>query len=254
MDLNLLSKLLTDLLNTSQRVSLPGLGSFVSEEIPATITSYGTILNPPSARTLFKTSESWNDELLERAYAEHEKISHTIAKEEISEFIQQLKRRISQEREFSIPGVGVLRYISDEEILFEAMEGVIFWPESTGLEPLNIKPLAVKGEVENISGKPDFVKAPSKYARDPEKKGSAYKSDTSREVINRTSPRSSTPESIDGRSAGLSFLKFLLRLVVVALVLSLIAATIYIFREDLRPLLEKILYSGEERELLKYLK
>lgn len=254
MDLNLLSKLLTDLLNTSQRVSLPGLGSFVSEEIPATITSYGTILNPPSARTLFKTSESWNDELLERAYAEHEKISHSIAKEEISEFIQQLKRRLSQDRTFSIPGVGDLKYISDAEIIFEALEGVIFWPESTGLEPLNIKPLAVKGEIENLSGKPDFVKEPSKYMRGADKKVPTYTSYSRRESSNRVTPDSSAPASINGRSAGLSLLKFLLRVVIIALVLSIVAAAIYIFRDDLRPLLEKILYNGEERELLKYLK
>lgn len=230
MDLKQLGEYLTDLLYTSERVSLPGLGSFVSEEVPATITSFGTQLNPPSAKTKFSTSETWNDELLERLYASREGISLTLAKEEISEQVEQLKKKLTAEKSVTIPGVGTLEYISEYDIRFTVAQGYNFWPESIGLESINIKPLAVKGEIENISGKPSYYQsAPTKYKETKAKPVSHEK------------------------SGGNGLKVFLWILFTLFFLIALVVASYY-FRDELRPLLEQILYNREERELLKLIK
>ncbi|MDR0385841.1 MAG: hypothetical protein LBH60_07165, partial [Prevotellaceae bacterium] len=77
--------LLKDLIMEYSRVSLPCLGSFMSEYSPAII-SDGKI-HPPSKKVVFHQNEIWNDEKLENRIAETNSVSIGVAKEELAFWI-----------------------------------------------------------------------------------------------------------------------------------------------------------------------
>lgn len=240
MNSDLISKLLLDLLNNYDRVSLPGLGSFTKGVLPATISAYGTLISPPVVKIEFRTTEIWDDELLEKKYAEHEGLSFTLAKEEVSDQMKQLKAALQKSKKVSFPGLGTLNYISDDNISFTLSEEIESFADSYGLAPVNIKPLLAKGEIEQLSGR----------VYNPEFKDSGPKRQYRQERAPATS-RASVPKRAKRPNKGLKiFLYILISLIVIAVLLALI----YIFREDLKPYLEMVLYNREERELLQLIK
>ena len=46
-------------------VSLPGMGGFIAELAPSVFSDRATVIHPPYRRILFRTSEVWNDGVLE---------------------------------------------------------------------------------------------------------------------------------------------------------------------------------------------
>jgi hypothetical protein len=245
MELKLIGELLTELINRSDRVSLPGIGSFVCEEVPAMISAYGTQISPPGIRLLFKTSEIWNDELLEKSYAESEGISQTLAKVEIAEQMKKIKSVLAGGTNVSIPGLGDLSAASDGSISFTKDEGAVLWRETSGLEPLNIKPLLSKGEIENISARGNYYE---------EAKG-IKKADVSvkpKPAVHREPARIAVQQQTSGRMP--RGVRTSLTIFLILFIIAVLLVLIYIFRDDLRPVLEYVLYNSEERELLQYIK
>lgn len=213
MNSELLSELLLGLLNYYERVSLPGLGSFIKRVIPAHLSADGTLISPPIVKIEFKTSEIWDDELLIKKYSQHEHISYTIAKEEVIEQMNKLSDSLIKSKNILLPGLGTFSYNQPNVISFTPSPGVEYSLDSFGLEPVNIKPLNIKGQIEQI------VEKHQKHHRKPKR-----------------------------------WHRAILFLIYLVIILCVAAALIYLFREELRPLLEKILYNKEERELLQLIK
>ena len=91
MDLQTLSRLIKDLITVNDRVSLPGMGGFVTEIAPSVFSDKAMVINPPFRRVLFRTSETWNDQLLENLYADEAEITLEEAADEIESFIKDFK-------------------------------------------------------------------------------------------------------------------------------------------------------------------
>ena len=59
MDIDLLAKMVKELIVAHDQVGLPGVGTFVAEMIPATFSDKGFTINPPYRRLSFYPSRDW---------------------------------------------------------------------------------------------------------------------------------------------------------------------------------------------------
>ena len=55
MDIDLLSKMVKELILDRDRLVLPGLGSFMAEVVPSTFSDKGYTINPPYRRLYFRS-------------------------------------------------------------------------------------------------------------------------------------------------------------------------------------------------------
>ena len=55
MDISLLSRMVKELVLKNDRVSLPGLGVFACEYVPASFSDKGFVINPPYRRVFFRS-------------------------------------------------------------------------------------------------------------------------------------------------------------------------------------------------------
>ncbi|HCT93365.1 MAG: hypothetical protein A2X19_00775 [Bacteroidetes bacterium GWE2_39_28] len=154
MELNLLSSILRELILEHDRVSLPGMGSFIAEMAPSVFSDKAMVIHPPFRRILFRTSEVWNDGLLESRYAAERGISDSEATAEISVFVKMMKIELNSTKHYKIPDFGSMRATEQNDYFFVAEKGLFNYLEGFGLEPLNLKILNKRGAVETLTGKP----------------------------------------------------------------------------------------------------
>jgi hypothetical protein len=128
--------LLKDLIMEYNRVSLPCLGSFLSEYSPAFVSD--NTIYPPSKAVVFHQNEIWNDEKLEHRIADVNNVSIGVAKEELAFWIDNICVLLATGEEVSLPGLGRLYVSKQAKLLFE-QESDNLLVESFGLEPINIQ-------------------------------------------------------------------------------------------------------------------
>ena len=163
MELNLLSSILRELILEHDRVSLPGMGSFIAEMAPSVFSDKAMVIHPPFRRILFRTAEVWNDGLLESRFAAERGINENEATAEISVFVKMMKIELNSTKHYKIPDFGSMRATEQNDYFFVAEKGLFNYLEGFGLEPLNLKVLNKKGAVETLTGKPvpfDIPKEP----------------------------------------------------------------------------------------------
>ena len=97
MDIDLLSKMVKELILDNDRVVLPGLGSFVAEIVPSTFSDKGYTINPPYRRLFFRAKPDEGDKLI-RFYAESNKVEFDIAERIIRDFVAELRTVLHQPR------------------------------------------------------------------------------------------------------------------------------------------------------------
>lgn len=148
MDLDLFSGIIRKLILVHDRVSLPGMGSFIAETAPSVFSDRAMVIHPPFRRILFRSGEIWNDGILEDTYAREFALDDDAAKKEIAEFVSYLKRELNTHKSLRIPEFGTMRATEQNDYFFVAEKGLFNYLEAFGLEPLNIKILPKKGEVE----------------------------------------------------------------------------------------------------------
>ena len=79
MDIDLLSKMIKELVMDHDRVSLPGLGTFVAETVPAAFSDKGYTVNPPYRKLSFRpVKDKESDTLLVDFYASANGVSSEI--------------------------------------------------------------------------------------------------------------------------------------------------------------------------------
>lgn len=139
--LSIIGDLLAQLLRLHNRVSLPGLGAFVTEYRPAAIIKNGKGLLPPDKIVAFRISELWNDGLLEKEFASKAMISEEDAKKQIAQFVRELDTLLREGKRVEFPDFGTMRITADGDYYFKKDDDVNLLPESYGLLELDITPL-----------------------------------------------------------------------------------------------------------------
>ena len=138
MDIDLLSKMVKELILDNDRVVLPGLGSFVAEIVPSTFSDKGYTINPPYRRLYFRSKPDEGDGLV-KFYAETNNIDQTVAERIIRDFVAELKTLLHTRKTVVFPGLGRLRATKENNVFFVADEDLDIYPAGFGLEPVSLK-------------------------------------------------------------------------------------------------------------------
>lgn len=138
MDIDLLSKMVKELILDNDRVVLPGLGSFVAEIVPSTFSDKGYTINPPYRRLYFRAKPDEGDGLV-KFYAETNNIDQTMAERIIRDFVAELKTLLHTRKTVVFPGLGRLRATKENNVFFVADEDLDIYPAGFGLEPVSLK-------------------------------------------------------------------------------------------------------------------
>jgi nucleoid DNA-binding protein len=138
MDIDLLSKMVKELILDNDKVVLPGLGSFVAEIVPATFSDKGFTINPPYRKLYFRAKPDEGPALAE-FYASSNKVNIDIAEKVIGDFVTELKSVLFTRKTVVFPGLGRLRATKENAVFFVADEDLDIYPEGFALEPISLK-------------------------------------------------------------------------------------------------------------------
>lgn len=138
MDIDLLSKMVKELILDDDRVVLPGLGSFLAEIVPSTFSDKGYTINPPYRRLHFRSKPDEGDELI-RFYAQSNNVDMNVAERIIRDFVAELKAILHSKKTVVFPGLGRLRATKENNVFFVADEDLDIYPGGFGLEPISLK-------------------------------------------------------------------------------------------------------------------
>ena len=138
MDIDLLSKMVKELILDNDRVVLPGLGSFVAEVVPSAFSDKGYTINPPYRRLYFRSKPDEGSELAE-FYAATNKVEKDVAERIIIDFVNELRTILHTKKTVVFPGLGRLRATRENNAFFVADEDLDISPAGFGLEPISLK-------------------------------------------------------------------------------------------------------------------
>lgn len=160
MDIDLLSKMVKELLLDNDNVILPGLGSFVAEIVPSTFSDKGYTINPPYRKLYFRSKPDEGYKLVE-FYASSNKVELAIADKVIRDFVAELKQVLFARKTVVLPGLGRLRATKENAVFFVADEDLDIYPEGFGLQPISLKthvetPAEVTAVVEGLKAMVDI--------------------------------------------------------------------------------------------------
>lgn len=139
MDIDLFSGIVKDLLLDNDEVTLPGLGTFVSELMPSTFSDKGYTINPPYRRLSFRQRWDESDNILSDFYSETNGIDRDKAEKIVGEFVSGLKETLQAKKVVVLPGLGRLRATKENAFFFIADEDLDIYPYGYGLEPVSLK-------------------------------------------------------------------------------------------------------------------
>lgn len=138
MDIDLLSKMVYDLILDNDRVALPGVGCFVAEIVPASFSDKGYTINPPYRKLYFRSKPD-DGELLVKLYAKSNGVAEEDARRILTEFLAEMRDILFTRKVIVFPGLGRLRATRENNLFFVADEALDIYPEGFGLEPLSLK-------------------------------------------------------------------------------------------------------------------
>lgn len=138
MDIDLLSKMVKELVLDNDEVVLPGLGTFVSELVPSTFSDKGYTINPPYRRLSFRQRNE-PDSRLAAFYSRSNGTDLAAAEKIVSEFVSELKKMLQSKKMVLLPGLGRLRATQENAFFFIPDEELDIYPYGFGLEPVSLK-------------------------------------------------------------------------------------------------------------------
>ena len=138
MDIDLLAKMVKEVIMDHDSVTLPGVGSFVTEVVPASFADKGYTIHPPYRRLFFSPKQG-NDTLLADLYASSNHISSADATRILTEFLSEMKEVLKVRKTIIFPSLGRLRATRENHFFFIADEDLDIYPSGFGLEPVSLK-------------------------------------------------------------------------------------------------------------------
>ncbi len=194
MDIDLLSKMVKELILDNDEVSLPGVGSFVAELVPSSFSDKGYTINPPYKRLSFRKKADASDNVLIDFYAKSNNVDKETASKIVIDFLSEMQKVLELRKSIVFPGLGKLRATKENIFFFVADEDLDIYPEGFGLEPISLKtheetPAEVSAtiaalqdilnpeETESQSGSGEQPEAESDSELQPEQQATAEESD-----------------------------------------------------------------------------
>lgn len=138
MDIDLLSKMVAELVLDNDEVTLPGVGTFIAEEVPSTFSDKGYTINPPYRRLSFRQKDT-NDTKLVDFYAETNNLDVKSASAILLRFLSEMKEVLQVKKTIVFPGLGRLRATKENTFFFVPDEDLNIYPDGFGLESISLK-------------------------------------------------------------------------------------------------------------------
>ena len=161
MDVELLAKMIRELIVDHDKVGLPGVGTFYAEVVPATFSDKGYTINPPYRRLSFHPSRS-DDSLLTDFYAESNMVAPEAAKAYLNQFLHELKTVLKERKTIVLPGLGRLRATRENNFFFVADENLDIFPDGFAMEPVSLKTLQEPEAIDISESFAEIVKVAAK--------------------------------------------------------------------------------------------
>ena len=133
MDIDLLSKIVKELILDNDEVALPGIGSFIAEIVPSVFSDKGYTINPPYRRLSFRQKGSGDENMVIDFYARCNNIDTPTASRIIREFLEEMRHVLETKKSIVFPGLGKLRATKENYFFLD------IYPEGFGLEPISLK-------------------------------------------------------------------------------------------------------------------
>lgn len=145
------------------RVGLPGLGTFVSEEVPASFSDRGYTINPPYRKLTFISGRP-QDDLLIKFYAVRNSVDYEAAKSILTQYLSEMKEVLKDRKVIMMPGLGRLRATRENNFFFVADPDLDIFPDGYGLAPISLKSHTTSWEEIVIPPIPVNIPAPQSDA------------------------------------------------------------------------------------------
>lgn len=139
MDIDLLSKIVKELILDNDEVALPGIGSFIAEIVPSVFSDKGYTINPPYRRLSFRQKGNGDENMVIDFYARCNNIDTPTTSRIIREFLEEMRHVLETKKSIVFPGLGKLRATKENYFFFVADEDLDIYPEGFGLEPISLK-------------------------------------------------------------------------------------------------------------------
>ena len=244
MEINLFSKCIKELIVENDRVDVPYLGTFTAEMMPASYSDRQTTIHPPYRRMSFRKADVTLADgglLLDKVRREIS-VTHDQAGVELGWCLSRLCSELEGRKSCKLPGLGVMRANARNEFFFVPDEDLDIWPDGIGFEAIAIKMPREARWAEEMPGQAGHdAEGPAGHdAEEPavqEERLTTVVASKPKEPTKKRSRRHLKPVWIG--------------LIVLGALLLLFIAACYLFTDQMSPILDPLLYTKEELELLR---
>ena len=259
MDIDLLSKMVKELILVNDRVTLPGVGAFVAEMVPASFTDRGYTINPPYRRLVFRQGVSQEkDHLLADMYASANNIDREMAEKLLREFLKGMVEELRKRKMLVFTGLGRLRATRENNFFFICDENLDIFPEGMGLEAVSLKSHSKPKELD-FSEVDAVVNSPAEPSAEPAAESPA-ESPAEPAAESPAEPRwwlgETEPEEEDEQHASIWKKGWFVAVFSICclLLLAALAFALFLLLARTQPeLIDSLLYTEEELEILNHI-
>ena len=125
--------------SNEESIQLPGFGSFIVIDTPSELINDDKAITPPSRKIVFDSSFDNNNTLLAGKYAKMKGVSLVSAKNEVATFLSGLKRELVECTELVIPQFGKICFGEKGSFVFQPEPAFDFEADSYCLEIIPLK-------------------------------------------------------------------------------------------------------------------
>ena len=241
MEIGVFAKCIKELIVENDRVDVPYLGSFTAELMPATYSDRQTTIHPPYRKMSFHKGEVSLAEgrlLLDKVRRELG-VNLDQAGVELGWCLSRLNSELEGRKRCPLPGLGMMRANARNEFFFVPDDDLDIWPDGIGFEPIAIK-MPKEEMPEPVVEEASEDEKPEQRSEIPEQPQACLDAETQNRV-----EEARVKEPLHWGW---------IVLIVLAVLLVLFIAASYLFTEQMSPILDRLLYSKEELELLQWRK
>ena len=248
--------MIKELVLENDRVSLPGLGVFVCEYVPASFSDKGFVINPPYKRIYFRSKKE-DDGLLVSFYAGKNGVDKDVAEKFVEDAVSDIRQELESKRSVEFPELGKLRSTKENTLFFVADQDLDIYPDGFGLVSVSLKSSETEDIPESVpvtpavpvaSATPVTPEVPAAPAVPVAPAAPAVSETVETPVTAATPEAPAIPES--GKKKAPAWKWGLAVTGIVVLALALFAIVARIFPDS--GFINGLLYSEEEIEILKW--
>ena len=227
MDFNLICAQIQELLIKNERVVLPGTGEFVVESFPAAFLEDGKTIVPPSKKLRFIPVTG--EETGKAASGDQDAV--------LVELSGRIREALVQDGEFEVPGFGIFADNGAGEVKFTLAEGFDFAPDNFALESISLE--ENEPVEETVAPQETVAEEP---LQEPETPGKIA------EPLQTTAAKEQEVHDVAAKKEAKR--KWMMWAITAAVFLAVVVLFMILFKEDMKGILQNLLYTKEELEIM----